>query len=165
MAVPGDEDRWDLTAATDHDYYALAGNVGLLAHDCGTGAAEAIGGLDDLAARRAAVGAAPAGPGVAPTLSRLDVDGMRSIYGISGHGRAVTLRVNPISRTHAETDALQQLADLGGANGGRGTMFIDHPGGLCGACDRRGAVRSMAKQVGLDELEVVWPGGSTVLRP
>jgi hypothetical protein len=129
------------------------------------GAAESLGGLDDLATRRAALGAPPAGPGVSPTLSRLDVDGLSSLYGTSGHGRAVSLRVNPISRTHAETDVLQQLADLGGANGARATMYIDYPGGLCGACGRSGAVLSMARQVGLKELRVVWPGGSTVLLP
>jgi hypothetical protein len=124
-----------------------------------------VGGLDDLAARRAALGASPAGPGVSPTLSRLDVDGMAPIYGTSGHGQTVTLRVNPISRTHAETDVLQQLSNLGGANGAKATIYIDYPGGLCGACGRSGAVRSMAGQVGISELTVVWPGGSTVIVP
>jgi hypothetical protein len=124
-----------------------------------------LGGLDDLAARRAAPGASPAGPGVSPTLSRLDVDGMAPIYGTSGHVQTVTLRVNPISRTHAETDVLQQLSNLGGANGAKATIYIDHPGGLCGACGRSGAVRSMAGQVGISELTVVWPGGSTVIVP
>ena len=122
-------------------------------------------GLADLAARRADLGAPPAGPGVSPTLSRLDVDGMTPLYGTSGHDQTVSLRVNPISRTHAETDVLQQLADLGGATGARATMYIDYPGGLCGACGRSGAVLSMARQVGLGELQVVWPGGSVVLRP
>jgi len=45
------------------------------------------------------------------------------------------------------------------------TIYIDHPGGLCGACGRSGAVRSMAGQVGISELTVVWPGGSTVIVP
>ena len=90
---------------------------------------------------------------------------MTPLYGTSGHDQTVSLRVNPISRTHAETDVLQQLADLGGATGARATMYIDYPGGLCGACGRSGAVLSMARQVGLGELQVVWPGGSVVLRP
>ncbi len=107
-----------------------------------------LGGLDDLAQRRAAVGAAPAGPGSPPTLSRLDVDGLDSFYGTSGHGRDVNLTVNPISRTHTEADVLQQLARSGGANGSRATLYIDHPGGTCGACGRSGAVRSMARQRG-----------------
>ena len=129
-------------------------------------AQKALSGLDDLAARRAALGAPPAGPGVSPTLSRLDIEGMRRpLYGTSGHGRDVTLRVNAISRTHAETDVLQQLANLGGANGARGTMYIDYPPGLCKACGKNGAVLSMARQVGLSELKVVWPGGSKVLVP
>lgn len=126
---------------------------------------ETLDGLDDLAARRGALGAAPAGPGVSPTLSRLDVEGMGPLYGTSGHGRPVSLTVNPISRTHAETDVLQQLADVGGAGGGRATLYIDHPGGLCGACGRSGAVGSMARQVGISELSVIWPGGRTVIIP
>jgi hypothetical protein len=82
-----------------------------------------------------------------------------------GSGAEGDERVNPISRTHAETDVLQQLSNLGGANGAKETTYIDYPGGLCGACGRSGAVLSMARQVGLGELRVVWPGGSTVLRP
>jgi len=42
-----------------------------------------LGGLDDLAARWAAMGAEAAGPGVSPTLSRLDVGGMDPLYGMS----------------------------------------------------------------------------------
>lgn len=102
---------------------------------------------------------------MSPTLSRLDVDGMAPLYGTSGHAQQVSLTVNPISRTHAETDVLQQLANLGGANGGRATLYINYPAGLCGACGRSGAVKSMAGQVGLDDLTVVWPGGRSVIRP
>lgn len=128
-------------------------------------ATKPLGGLDDLATRRAALGAPPAGPGVQPTLSRLDVDGMGPFYGTSAHGQPVTLRVNPISRTHAETDVMQQLANAGGANGAKATLYIDHPGGMCGACGRSGAVKSMARQAGVSEVTVVWPGGSMVIKP
>lgn len=162
-ATTGVAELAQATGTTREPVRAASGGSGVL--DQGGVAAKSLGGLDDLAARRAALGAPSAGPGVSPTLSRLDVDGMSSLYGTSGHGSAVSLRVNPISRTHAETDVLQQLANLGGANGARATMYIDYPAGLCGACGRSGAVLSMARQVGLSELRVVWPGGSTVLVP
>jgi len=121
-------------------------------------------GLDDLGSARRDLGLPPPGRG-SPTLSRLDVEGQQPIYGISAHGQDVTLRVNPISRTHAETDALQQLANRGGGQGGRATMYIDHPNGMCAGCGRNGAVRSMARQAGLSEITVVWPGGSRVIVP
>ena len=116
----------------------------------------ALDGMDDLTARRAAMGLGPPGPG-SPTLTRLDVDGQASLYGVSAHGRDVSLRVNPISRTYAETDVMQQLADAGGAGGRPATLYVDHPTGLCGACGRSGAVRSMAGQVGISDLTVVTP--------
>jgi RHS repeat-associated protein len=144
---------------------AHGGDEGFIRLPGGKKAGAGADGLGDLASRRAKLGAPDAGPGVSPTLSRLDVDGMGSLYGVSGHGRDVTLRVNPISRSHAETDVLQQLSNLGGAKGTRGTMYIDYPGGLCGACGRSGAVKSMAGQVGLTELTIIWPGGKRVLRP
>jgi RHS repeat-associated protein len=124
----------------------------------------ALDGMDDLAARRAAMGLGPPGPG-SPTLTRLDVDGQASLYGVSAHGRDVTLRVNPISRTHAETDVMQQLADAGGAGGRPASLYVDHPTGLCGACGRSGAVRSMAGQVGISDLTVVTPQGTSNIVP
>jgi hypothetical protein len=36
VAVPGDEARWDLTVATDHDYYVVADTTAVLVHNCGT---------------------------------------------------------------------------------------------------------------------------------
>jgi filamentous hemagglutinin len=56
----------------------------------------------------------------------------------------LSLTVNPISATHAETDVLQQLADLGGAGGARATLYVDYPAGLCGACGRSGADQKVA---------------------
>lgn len=41
-AVAGDEDRWDLTVQTDHDYYILTGAGSILVHNCGA-ANSAIG--------------------------------------------------------------------------------------------------------------------------
>ena len=144
-----------------HTYHVRAGDDWIRVHNSCTTDAE---GLADLASSRADLGLPAPGRG-SPTLSRLDVGDAEPIYGVSAHGQPVDLRVNPISRTHAETDALQQLANSGGGGGRSGTMYIDHPDGLCGPCGRSGAVRSMAGQTGLSELRVVWPDGSTVLTP
>lgn len=39
-ATEGDQDRWDLTVQTDHDYYVLAGLVPVLVHNCGVVASD-----------------------------------------------------------------------------------------------------------------------------
>jgi hypothetical protein len=81
-------------------------------------------------------------------------------YGINAHGQPVTLEVNAISATHAETDAFQQAANAG-VNGGAGQLFVDSE--LCGACGANGAVASLARQLGLDSLEVITPSGRVSL--
>ena len=95
------------------------------------------------------------------TLARLDAGG-RTFYGINAHGQPVDLRVNPISRTHAETDAFQQAA-AAGVRGGNATLYADRY--LCVACGQNGAVRSMARQLGIRELRVVTPAGTEVMKP
>jgi RHS repeat-associated protein len=114
-------------------------------------------GLDDLGRFRAELGMNP-GEG---TLARLDVSG-RSFYGISAHGQPVNLNVNAISRTHAEADAFQQAANAG-VRGGRGTLFVDRD--LCTACGTNGGVRGLVRQLGLEELEVITPHGTQIIRP
>ena len=95
------------------------------------------------------------------TLSRLDAGG-KSFYGVNAHGQEITLRVNPISSTHAEADAFQQAANAG-VRGGRGTLYVDRA--LCQACGLRGAVKSMARQLGLEELKIVTPQGVSTIVP
>lgn len=112
-------------------------------------------GLADLGTIRAELGL-ELGKG---TLSRLSI-GDQVFYGINAHGQDVSLVVNPISRTHAETDAFQQ-ALAAGVSGGSGVLTVDRP--LCDACGRNGAVRSMARQLGLDRLTVITPEGNTYL--
>jgi RHS repeat-associated protein len=114
-------------------------------------------GLADLARFRAELGQR-AGEG---TIARLDAGG-RSFYGINAHGRPITLRVNAISRTHAETDAFQQAVDAG-VKGGRGRLFVDRA--LCPACGKNGGVAGLARQLGLEELEVVTPQGTEHIEP
>ncbi len=111
-----------------------------------------LAGLADLAQFRSELGLQP-GQG---TLARLDVGG-RSFYGINAHGQAVTMRVNAISASHAETDAFQQAANAG-ARGDTATLYVDRP--LCDPCGRFGAVRSLARQLGLSELRIVTPQGT-----
>ncbi len=122
-----------------------------------TSATNGADGLADLAKFRSELGM-PDGNG---TLARLDVDG-KSFYGINAHDQNVSLTVNPISRTHAETDALQQAANSG-VSAREATLFVDRP--LCDACGKYGAVRSMAGQLGLERITVITPSGTTVLEP
>ena len=114
-------------------------------------------GLDDLARFRSELGLLPD----EGTIARLDVGG-RNFYGINAHGQATTLRTNAITRTHAEADAFQQAANAG-VSGGRGRLFVDRE--LCRACGQNGGVRSMMRQLELDELEVVTPSGTQLIRP
>ncbi|MDC3982187.1 RHS repeat-associated core domain-containing protein [Polyangium jinanense] len=123
----------------------------------GPNVAGGVGGLDSLARFRGELGLAQ-GEG---SLARLDVGG-RSFYGINAHGQHVSLRVNAITRTHAEADAFQQAANAG-ASGGRGTLYVDRA--LCPACGPNGGVRGLARQLGLEELEVITPQGTQVIRP
>jgi filamentous hemagglutinin len=116
------------------------------------------GGLADLAKHRAEL-SLKAGEG---TLARLDVGGRR-FYGINAHGQPVApLGVNAISATHAEADAFAQAARAG-VKGGSGTLYVDRA--LCSSCGTFGGVRSMARQLGLESLEVVTPGGSFTITP
>jgi filamentous hemagglutinin len=116
------------------------------------------GGLADLAKSRAELGLKP-GEG---TLARLDVGGRR-FYGINAHGQPVApLGVNAISATHAEADAFAQAARAG-VKGGSGTLYVDRA--LCPSCGTFGGVRSMARQLGLESLDVVTPSGSFTITP
>ncbi|HYO58156.1 deaminase [Archangium sp.] len=117
----------------------------------------AASGLDDLARLRNELGLQH-GEG---TLTRLDVGG-RSFYGINAHGQTVSLKTNVITATHAEADAFQQAAKAG-VNGGRGRLYVDRD--LCRACGPSGGVRGLARQLGLEELEVVTPSGIQIIRP
>jgi hypothetical protein len=98
------------------------------------------------------------------TVAKLEI-GENGFFGISSgsnpNPRRITLRVNPISRTHAEADALQQAFDAG-VRGGRARLIVDRD--LCRACGQNGGVKGMAKQLDLEELEVISPSGSEVFK-
>lgn len=98
------------------------------------------------------------------TVAKLEIGGA-SFFGISSgsnpNRRRITLKVNPISRTHAEADALQQAFDAG-FRGSRARLIVDRD--LCRACGKNGGVKSMAKQLDLEELEVISPSSREVIK-
>ena len=98
------------------------------------------------------------------TVAKLEIGG-NSFFGVNSANnpsrRPVTLTVNPISRTHAEADAFQQAFDAG-LKGGRARLIVDRD--LCRACGQNGGVKGMARQLDLEELEVVSPSGREVTK-
>jgi hypothetical protein len=60
------------------------------------------------------------------------------------------------SSTHAEADAFQQAYDLG-IRGGKARLIVDRD--LCRACGQNGGVRGMARQLDIEEIEIISPSG------
>jgi hypothetical protein len=114
--------------------------------------------FQELAAYREQLGLPPAGSETdRDTVARLEIGGM-VFFGVNSSSnptiRQITLIVNPISRTHAEADAFQQAYDLG-IRGGKACLIVDRD--LCRACGQNGGVKGMAKQLDIEELEVISP--------
>jgi hypothetical protein len=120
-------------------------------------ATKSLDGLADLAKFRSELGLA-SGEG---TLARLQV-GNSQFYGINAHGQPITMRVNAITRSHAEADAFQQALNSG-VTGRTGTLHVDRA--LCQACGANGGVRSMVRALGLEKLTVITPGSTAVILP
>jgi hypothetical protein len=59
-------------------------------------------------------------------------------------------------------DAFQQASNAN-MRGGTGRLFVDTE--LCKACGQNGGVRSLARQLGLDSLEIVTPSGTIIIFP
>ncbi len=98
-----------------------------------------------------------------PTVAKLELAGMTFLGFNSSSNpvrRTITLRVNPISRTHAEADVFQQAFDQG-LRGGTARLVVDRD--LCRACGEKGGVRGMARQLGLTALEVITPSGRELI--
>jgi MafB19-like deaminase len=120
--------------------------------------------FDELAEYRRSLGLSPAGSETdRSTIAKLEVGG-QSFFGINSgsnpHPRQITLKVNPITKTHAEADAFQQAADLG-MRGGKSRLIVDRD--LCAACGLRGGVNSMAWQLGIAELEIITPSERKII--
>jgi hypothetical protein len=96
-------------------------------------------------------------------VAKLEIGG-EAFFGVNSSSnpirRQITLTVNPISRTHAEADAFQQAFDLG-YRGGRARLIVDRD--LCRACGQNGGVKGMARQLDLEEIEIVSPSGCQVI--
>ena len=124
-----------------------------------------IDALRDLADYRQQLGLPSAGSeDDRATIAKLEMNG-ESFFGINSANnlvrRTITLRVNPISRTHADADAFQQAFDSG-LRGGSARLIVDRD--LCRACGQNGGVKGMAKQLDLEQLEVISPSGREVMK-
>ncbi len=93
-------------------------------------------------------------------LSKLEIGGS-TFFGISGHGQNVTLKVNAVTAKHAEGDAFQQAFNAG-ARSDVARLVVDKA--LCGFCGANGGVKSMARQLGVQKLEVVTPKGTKIMK-
>lgn len=120
--------------------------------------------FQELAAYREQLSLPPAGSETdCDTVAKLEIGGM-VFFGVNSSSnptrRQITLRVNPISRTHAEADAFQQAYDLG-IRGGKARLIVDRD--LCRACGQNGGVKGMARQLDIEELEVISPSGDRLI--
>jgi MafB19-like deaminase len=116
--------------------------------------------FQELAAYREQLNLPPAGSETdRDTVAKLEIGGM-VFFGVNSSSnptiRQITLRVNPISRTHAKADAFQQAYDLG-IRGGKARLIVDRD--LCRACGQNGGVKGMARQFDLEEIEIISPSG------
>jgi len=121
--------------------------------------------FQELSEYRRQLGLPPAGSDTdRATVAKLEIDGSKFLGVSSGSNptpRQITLRANPINRTHAEADAFQQAYDAG-LRGGRARLIVDRD--LCRACGQNGGVKGMARQLNLDELEIIRPGGRELIK-
>ena len=97
------------------------------------------------------------------TIAKIEING-QSFFGINSgsnpNPRQITFKVNPISKTHAEADAFQQVKNSG-ITGKKARLVVDRD--LCDACGLRGGVNSMAYQLGIEELEIITPSGTKII--
>ena len=122
-----------------------------------------------LAERRKALGLPPAGDAQdAATLSRLEING-KSFDGINSGLQdpktPITLeRVNAQTKTHAEAEAVQKAINSGmKGTSSQAEMWIDRD--PCAACGESGGLRSLARNLGVDELVVHSPSGTQTFTP
>jgi hypothetical protein len=120
--------------------------------------------FQELAQLREKLGLPPAGSdNDRSTIAKLEI-GERGFFGINSSSnpkqRQITLKINIISKTHAETDAFQQAFDLG-IRGGKARLIVDRD--LCRACGEKGGVKGLAKQLDLDKLEIISPSGTEII--
>ncbi|WP_369157308.1 deaminase [Candidatus Thiodiazotropha sp. LNASS1] len=134
----------------------------------GSGPSDA--GFNDLADRRDELGLPTAGSdGDNATLAKLVING-NTYYGINSSLQSprteITLtRVNAQTRTHAEAEVVQKAINDGNAGtAGIAEMWVDRD--PCRACGAPGnGLRSLARNLGVDELIVHGPSGTQIYTP
>jgi len=122
--------------------------------------------LTDVANARSQLGLPPrsTNPDDGYTVAILRADG-NDFWGMNG-GKSISFRVNNISKTHAEIDSLNQLVgrrQTTGKTDGRAVMAVGRI--PCVACDKYKGIRSGVRAAQLDELEVIYPGGTLIVKP
>ena len=148
----GDEGAWGIGAALRRK----ASECLLAARGSGV-VARSVGGVHDLARFRSELGLAP-GEGA---LARLDVGG-RSFYGINC-ARPTSQLASQRHHENARRGGCVPAGSERWRQRGRGTLLVDRV--LCVACGPNGGVRGLARQLGLEEVEVVTPLATQVIRP
>lgn len=126
-------------------------------------------GVGALAAERKARGLPAAGAeGDSSTVAMIRLRG-QDHFGVNSGAQnprtTISLdRVNAQTRTHAEADAVQQALN-GNARmrGGQAEMWVDRD--LCRSCGPNGGMRSLARNLGVDELIVHTPSGTQIFKP
>ena len=66
-----------------------------------------------------------------------------------------------MKKLERKSNALQQAFDAG-IRGGRARLIVDRD--LCRACGQNGGVKGMAKQLGVEELEIISPSGCEIIK-
>jgi deoxycytidylate deaminase len=124
---------------------------------------------EKLALRRSDMGLPSAGSTTdKSTLTVLEIGG-KEFYGINRKNQspktAITLKkVNPITKSHAEADAVQGAVNAGlKGKFKEATLTIDRA--PCKACGVNGGLRSLARELGVERLKVVSPEGTTIVTP
>jgi hypothetical protein len=125
--------------------------------------------FEALAQRRVQLGLPAAGAAEdAATLARLEINGQTFNginRGLQNPPTQMTLqRVNAQTITHAEGDVVQQAVDAGmRGTARRAEMWVDRD--PCGACGPSSGLRSLARNLGVDELVVHSPSGTQPFTP
>jgi hypothetical protein len=102
------------------------------------------------------------------TVSKIVIDG-KEFYGINkglqNPKANITMNdVNPITKTHAESHAAQQIIDAGLKGTAKTVeLFVDRD--PCGACGTSNGIGSIAREIGADEIIVHSPSGTKVYTP
>jgi hypothetical protein len=125
------------------------------------GSARKLGGSaqswKDLADFRARSGLPVAGaPNDRDTAAKIEIGG-KSFFGRNAHKRTIDIKVNSITRTHAEADVFQQLKDAGNTTR-HATLYVDRD--LCPPCGPSGGVGSLMRGAGVEQLTVHSPSGT-----